>query len=119
MPRLFIPGGSGLAVDVRDPDSPEEVALIAAARRELNLEGATLCCVPVPEERNPRRSFRGNPERSARGGREEECRRARVDAVPARGMAERSGGATLRANVALLEENARVAAAIALALARG
>jgi pseudouridine-5'-phosphate glycosidase len=33
-------------------------------------------------------------------------------------MAERSGGATLSANVALLEENARVGAAVALSLAR-
>jgi pseudouridine-5'-phosphate glycosidase len=31
-------------------------------------------------------------------------------------MAERSGGATLRANIALLENNARVAAAIARAV---
>jgi pseudouridine-5'-phosphate glycosidase len=33
-----------------------------------------------------------------------------------RQMAERSGGATLRANIALLENNARVAAAIASAI---
>jgi pseudouridine-5'-phosphate glycosidase len=34
-------------------------------------------------------------------------------------MGERSGGATLRANIALLENNARVAAKIALAITRG
>ncbi len=34
-------------------------------------------------------------------------------------IAERSGGATLRANLALLEENARVAARIAVALNEG
>jgi pseudouridine-5'-phosphate glycosidase len=36
-----------------------------------------------------------------------------------RRIAERSGGATLRANVTLLEQNARVAAEIAVALAAG
>jgi pseudouridine-5'-phosphate glycosidase len=34
-------------------------------------------------------------------------------------MAERSGGETLRANIALLENNARVAAQIALSIKRG
>jgi len=34
-------------------------------------------------------------------------------------VAEHSGGATLRANLSLLESNARVAAGIALALAAG
>jgi pseudouridine-5'-phosphate glycosidase len=33
-------------------------------------------------------------------------------------MAERSGGATLRANIALLENNARVGAEVALVITR-
>jgi pseudouridylate synthase len=110
---------SGLAVDVR-ADSPEEVALIAAARRELNLEGATLCCVPVPEEAEIPAESLGEvlDEALAEAGKKNIAGRELTPFLLSR-MAERSGGATLRANVALLEENARVAAAIALAVARG
>ncbi len=110
---------SGLAVDVR-ADSPEEVALIAAARRELNLEGATLCCVPVPEEAAIPAEVLGEilNEALAEAGKKNVAGRELTPFLLSR-MAERSGGATLRANLALLEENARVAAAIALALARG
>src|SRR5947209_2558782 len=39
---------SGLPVDAR-ADSPEEVARIIEARRELQMQGATLVTVPVPE----------------------------------------------------------------------
>lgn len=109
---------SGLAVDVR-ADSPEEVALIAAARRELNLEGATLCCVPVPEEAEIPAEILGGilDEALAEAGKKNVAGRELTPFLLSR-MAERSGGATLRANVALLEENARVAAAIAVAVAR-
>ncbi|HWT01572.1 MAG TPA: pseudouridine-5'-phosphate glycosidase [Pyrinomonadaceae bacterium] len=109
---------SGLPVDAR-ADSPEEVAEISAARRGLGLAGATLVCVPVPEDAEiPAEVL------------EEVLNGALAEAVKKNvhgreltpfllsRMAERSGGKTLRANVALLEQNARVAAGIALALAR-
>jgi pseudouridylate synthase len=111
---------SELPVDVR-ADSPEEVAEIAAARTDaLKLEGATLVCVPVPEDAEiPAGSLRevldealGEAERKRIGGRE-------LTPFLLSRMAERSGGATLRANISLLENNARVAAQIALALTRG
>ena len=109
---------SGLAVDVR-ADSAEEVAEIARARRGLGLEGATLVCVPVPEEAEiPAESLNEildeALEEAARGniaGRE-------LTPFLLSRMGEMSGGATLRANVALLEQNARVGAAVALALTR-
>ena len=110
---------SGLAVDVR-ADSPEEVAKIAAARRELGLAGATLVCVPVPEEAEiPGEVLKEVlDEALAEALKKSVSGRELTPFLLAR-MAERSGGATLRANVALLEQNARVAAGIALALVRG
>jgi pseudouridine-5'-phosphate glycosidase len=110
---------SGLAVDVR-ADWPEEVAKISAARRELGLEGATLVCVPVPEEAEIPAEILGKvlDEALAEAVEKSVSGRELTPFLLAR-MAVQSGGATLRANVALLEENARVAAEIALELARG
>ncbi len=109
---------SGLMVDVR-ADSAEEVAEIARARSDLGLEGATLVCVPVPLEAEiPAESLNeildealGDAARKAIGGRE-------LTPFLLSRMGEQSGGETLRANVALLEQNARVGAAVAVALAR-
>ena len=109
---------SGLAVDVR-ADSAEEVAEIARARRGLGLEGATLVCVPVPEEAEiPAESLSEILDEAL-----EEAARVNIagrELTPflLSRMGQKSGGATLRANVALLERNARVGAAVALALTR-
>jgi pseudouridine-5'-phosphate glycosidase len=110
---------SGLAVDVR-ADTPAEVAKIAAARRKLGLKGATLVCVPVPEEAEIPAEILEEvlDEALAEAEKKSVSGRELTPFLLAR-MAEQSGGATLRANVALLEQNARVAAGIALALARG
>jgi len=110
---------SGLPVDVR-ADSVEEVAKIAAARRALELEGATLVCVPVPEAAEiPADELREVlDEALAEGDKKMIAGRELTPFLLSR-MAERSGGATLRANIALLENNARVAAEVAVALTRG
>ncbi|MDT7604621.1 MAG: pseudouridylate synthase [Acidobacteriota bacterium] len=107
---------SGLSVDVRC-DSPEEVCDIARARRELSMEGALVVTVPVPVEseigsdvlQRVLDEALDEAERQRIGGRE------LTPFLLAR-MARRSGGATLKANLALLESNARVAARIAVAL---
>jgi pseudouridine-5'-phosphate glycosidase len=107
---------SGLAVDARVEDG-REVAEIARARRELGLESALLVTVPVPVEAEV-------DERTMKAALDEALREADDSAVAGREltpfllrrMSEQSGGATLRANVALLENNARVAAEIARAL---
>ena len=110
---------SGLPVDVR-ADSPEEVAEISAARRGLGLEGATLVCVPVPEEAEIPAEILEEvlSEALAEAAKKNVQGRELTPFLLSR-MAERSGGQTLRANVALLEQNARVGAAVAVALARG
>ena len=109
---------SNLPVDVR-ADSPEEVAKIAVARRALELEGATLVCVPVPEEAELDAELldKALSESLVEAEKRNIMGRELTPFLLSR-MSERSEGATLHANIALLENNARVAAQIALALAR-
>lgn len=107
---------SGLPVDVR-ADSPAEVADLARARDRLRMEGALLVTVPVPESDEVAESLMdealsealGEAERRGVSGRE------LTPFLLAR-VSERTAGASLRANVSLLENNARVAAEIALAM---
>lgn len=110
---------SGLAVDVR-ADSPEEVALIAAARQSLKLEGATLVCVPVPEDAEiPADTLQEVLDEALNEAQGRNIAGRELTPFLLSRMAERSGGATLSSNIALLEKNARVAAEIACALTRG
>jgi pseudouridine-5'-phosphate glycosidase len=108
---------SGLVVDER-ADTPLEVAEVAGARDALGLEAALVVTVPVPE------GFEVDAVAL------EESLTEALSVASARGvsgreltpfllahMSWRSGGATLRANIALLENNARVAADVAVALA--
>lgn len=107
---------SGLPVDVR-VDSPREAAAIIRAGRQLGLRGGTLITVPVPAD----------AELAAE--RLELAIDAALAEAQTRGIegsastpfllgkiAEQTGGASLRANIALLENNAAVAAQIAVAL---
>ena len=108
---------SGLPVDVR-VDSPAEVAQIFRAQETLGIKRALLVTVPVPEEfeipaadleRTLNAALR-EAERQQVGGRE-------LTPFLLSCMAHTSGGATLRTNIALLENNARVAAEVAKTLA--
>jgi pseudouridine-5'-phosphate glycosidase len=113
----FYSRSSGLAVDVR-ADSPGEVAQIFRAQQALKIERALLVTVPVPEEfevpgADLQRTLNAalqEAERRQVGGR---------DLTPflLSFMSQTSEGATLRANIALLENNARVAAQIAQVVA--
>lgn len=107
---------SGLPVDVR-VDSPEEVAEIFRAQQRLGIERALLVTVPVPEEFEVPAA---NLERTLASALQEAegqhvAGRELTPFLLSR-MAHMSEGATLKANIALLENNARVAAAIAGAL---
>ena len=107
---------SGLLLDVRC-DSPEEVVRIFRSQRELGLQSALLVTVPVPAEAQLESSFLNQVVQEA-------LELAAAEKVSGRDltpfllaqMAERSNGATLRANIALLENNVRMAAQIAAAL---
>jgi pseudouridylate synthase len=108
---------SGLPVDVRVENVVEVVGLFKA-HRDLGAAASLLVTVPVPEEFEvPQDTIElvlskalAEADRTGVGGRE------LTPFLLAR-MAERSEGATLRANIALLENNARVAAEIALTVA--
>jgi pseudouridylate synthase len=107
---------SGLAADMR-ADTAAEVASVVRARDRLGLEAALVVTVPVPEGFEVDEAVM------------EESLSEALTVAASRGvtgreltpfllahMSWRSGGATLRANLALLENNARVAADIAVAL---
>ena len=107
---------SGLPIDAR-VNSAAEVARIFKAQRDLSAESALLVTVPVPEESEVPAEFLNKVLDEALaaaadnhiGGRE-------LTPFLLSRMARQSEGATLRANIALLENNARVAAEIAVAL---
>jgi pseudouridine-5'-phosphate glycosidase len=107
---------SGLPVDVRC-DSAAEVVRLFKTQRDLGIESSLLVTVPVPTEAEV-------PEEILNKILDESLRDAEVSKITGRDltpfllarMAERSEGATLRANIALLENNVLVAARIAGAL---
>jgi pseudouridine-5'-phosphate glycosidase len=109
---------SGLPVDLR-ADAPEEVASVARARERLALNAALLVAVPVPEEAEVDEELMRETlaEALAEATRRGVAGRELTPFLLSR-MSERSGGATLRANTALLEKNVRVAAEIARAMTR-
>lgn len=107
---------SGLPVDER-VDSASEAADIAYARNDLRLPGALLVTVPVPLEFEiPRSELYGVLTESLAAAEASGIKGKDVTPFLLSRMAEKSGGRTLRANIALLESNTRVAAEIAVAL---
>ena len=113
----FYSRSSGLPVDVRCDDAGE-VAAIWRAKQALGLPGGLLVTVPVPQaEEIPAAEIEPTiaqavGEAAARG-----LRSAEVTPFLLTRIAELSGARSLRANLALLKNNARVAAEIAVALA--
>lgn len=114
----FYSRDSGLPVDLRC-DSPEEVAEIWRAKRTLELAGGLLVAVPVPKEDEiPLAAIEPLIERALADSEAAGLRSAEVTPYLLRRIAELTGDRSLRANLALLRNNARVAAAIAAALIR-
>ena len=110
---------SGLPVDVRC-DSPSEVLEIYRAQHELGIQSALLVTVPVPAEAEVDDSVLKQVLEDSLAEAESQNVGGR-DLTPflLAGMSAKSEGATLRANLALLENNARVAAQIAQAVHAG
>jgi pseudouridylate synthase len=108
---------SGLSVDAT-VNSGKDVADLVRAQRALAIERALLVAVPVPAAAEVPSDMLNRvlddavkeAEKNRIGGRE-------LTPFLLSRMAKESGGATLQANIALLENNARVAAEIASALA--
>jgi pseudouridine-5'-phosphate glycosidase len=107
---------SGLTIDER-VDSPTEVALIARARDDLRMPGAILVTAPVPPEYEiPRENLEAILQTALADAEAQQIAGKNVTPFLLARMSAESGGETLRANIALLENNARIAAEIAVAL---
>lgn len=112
----FYSRASGLPVDVR-ADSCADIVRLFEAQKTLGIRSALLVCVPVPSEFEvPSETLQATlnealaeAERKAISGRE-------LTPFLLSQMAQRSAGATLRANVELLANNARVAGELASTL---
>ena len=112
----FYSKSSGLPVDITC-DSPADVVRIFKTQRELDLPAALLVTVPVPSDAEVASAMLNAvlDDALTQAAREYVTGRNLTPFLLAR-MSEGSHGATLRANIALLENNARVAAQIAVAL---
>jgi pseudouridine-5'-phosphate glycosidase len=107
---------SGLPIDV-SCDSPEEVVELFQTQRQLGLQSALLVTVPVPAEAEvPHEILNRILDQSLAEAEQSNINGRDLTPFLLARMAGLSEGATLRANIALLENNARVAAQIALKL---
>ena len=112
----FYSRSSGLPVDVRC-DSAAEVAAIWRAKQRLGLPGGLLVAVPIPAEAEiPAAEIAPAIEQAVAEAAARGLRSAAVTPFLLTRLAEITGERSLRANLALLKHNARVAAAIAVAL---
>jgi pseudouridine-5'-phosphate glycosidase len=113
----FYSRSSSLPVDVR-ADTPEQVAAIVRARRALGLGGGELVAVPVPpEDELPRAEAEAAIIQATQLADESGVSGAAVTPFVLAKIAELTQGRSKRANIALLLNNARIAARIAQALA--
>jgi pseudouridine-5'-phosphate glycosidase len=114
----FYAARSGIPVDVRVDDA-EQAAALWRAHRDFALPGAMLLCVPPPAEHAlDAEEVDGAISAALDRARREGVRGKEVTPFLLRAVAEATGGRSLEANVALLLNNARVAASVAAAVAR-
>lgn len=114
----FYSSKSGLAIDERI-DNAKDAAAIIRARDDLKLPGAILLTVPVPRKFEIESAELENIlAESLKLAAETGIRGKETTPFLLSQMSERSNGRTLAANIALLENNARVAAEVAVSLAR-
>jgi pseudouridine-5'-phosphate glycosidase len=113
----FFARSSGLSVSAR-VDTAQAAASVIRAHGDLPDSGGVLICVPCPEEAAMPADLMQSAIRQAEG-------EAEAAGIHGPGLTpyllerlvELTGGATLKANLALLRQNARVAAEVAVALA--
>lgn len=112
----FYSRSSGLGVDVRC-DMPAEVAELWRAKQSLGLPGGLLVAVPVPQEDEiPAQEIEPVIAQAVAEAGERGLRSAQVTPFLLTRIAQLSGERSLRTNLALLKNNARVAAQIAVEL---
>lgn len=104
---------SGLPVDAR-ADFARDVVNVFRAQEQLQLSSALLVTVPVPEEFEvPAERLDAVLKNALEAAEQNDVTGRELTPFLLAHMAKQSGGATLRANIALLENNARVAGLIA------
>lgn len=109
---------SGLEVSAR-ADSPEEIVEFARTHWEAGLQSAVLVVNPLPAaEAVPRSEMEPLVEKAIREAQEKGIHGKEVTPYLLQRIAELSGGKSLRANLALLLNNARLAAQVARTLYR-
>ncbi len=107
---------SGLKLEAR-ADSPEDVAHIARAMWEMGFGGGMLVCVPCPAEAaRPRDEMESAISAALHEAEAQDVRGKAVTPFLLARVSELTHGESKAANLALLENNARVAAEIARAL---
>lgn len=110
---------SGIPVDVR-VDGAAEAAELWRAHAALGLPGAVLLCVPPPAEAAlPAAEVESAIAAALRDAGTQGIRGKEVTPFLLRAVATATGGRSLEANVALLRNNARVAAEVATAVFAG
>ncbi len=98
----------------------EEAAGIAALHLQLDLGSGMLVCTPVPEEDQvPREQLEAVIDRATAEATSAGIRGGALTPWLLARMAELTGGATVRANLSLIRNNARTAGRLAAALAQG
>jgi pseudouridine-5'-phosphate glycosidase len=113
----FYSARSGIPVDVRVDDA-RQAADLWRAHRDLGLPGAMLLCVPPPAAQAlDADEVEGAIAAALEGARREGVRGKEVTPYLLRAVAAATGGRSLETNVALLLNNARVAASVAVAIA--
>ena len=107
---------SGLKAPLRLDDA-DGIAAFLSARRALGLVGGTLVANPVPEaDEIPADEMRAHIEASLDAAKAAGITAKEVTPFLLSDILERTGGRSLATNIALVKNNARVAAAIAVAL---
>lgn len=113
----FYSRSSGLRVDVRC-DTPQEIAAIWQAKQKLGLPGGLLVGNPIPTEYEvPAAEIEPVIEQAVTEAAQRGMRSAEVTPFLLTRISQLTGERSLRANLVLLKNNARVAAEIAVALA--
>ncbi len=109
----FYSRGSGMPVSAR-VDTPEEAARVAQAHWSLGLSSAVLVCVPPPaEDALPAGQVQGAIDQALAEAQEGHIHGQQVTPFLLRRVSELTRGSSLRANLALLKNNARLAGQIA------
>lgn len=113
----FYTRDSGLPAPWR-VDSPKEAAAAWNASLRLGLGGGMVVAVPVPREHEAEgAAIEAATQAALREAEASGIRGALITPFLLKRVAEATGGASLKANVALVEHNARVGTAIAVELA--